>query len=144
MPTDAGTEKNAGTALQPEQCDRILLAALEAGDIETCVALYEPTAVIFKKSGETVTGPDAIRQANAALIALNARYEIEFIKSAISADGSIGTNRMKAKMTWTDAGGKLHESTFHSLEVVRRQADGSWRFVIDDPYGSMRDSLEKR
>jgi ketosteroid isomerase-like protein len=23
----------------------------------------------------------------------------------------------------------------HAVEVVRQQADGTWRFIIDDPYG---------
>ena len=27
------------------------------------------------------------------------------------------------------------ERSGRALELVRRQADGSWRFVIDDPYG---------
>jgi uncharacterized protein (TIGR02246 family) len=137
------TGKTTARASQPEDCDRILLAALEAGDIEACIALYEPTAVLFKKSGESVTGLEAIRQIYSSMIALRPTFEIEFIKSTLSADHSIGTNRMKAKMTWKDADGKLHNSAFHSLEVIRRQADGSWRFVIDDPYGSMRDSMKE-
>lgn len=136
-------EKAGATALRPEECDRILLAALESGDIEACVALYEPTAVLFKKSGEVVSGLDAIRQTYAAMIALQPKFELELLKCTLSADGSIGTNRVKAKMSWKDAGGKLRNSGFHSLEVVRKQADGSWRFIIDDPYGSMRDGMEE-
>jgi ketosteroid isomerase-like protein len=30
------------------------------------------------------------------------------------------------------------EITGRALEVVRRLADGSWRFVIDDPYARSR------
>jgi len=136
-------DKNEGKAWQPEQCDRILLAALESGDIDACVALYEPAAVLFKKSGETVSGPEAIRQIYAGMIALQPKFEVEFIKCTVSADGSIGTNRMKAGMAWKDAAGKMHQAGFHSLEVVRKQADGSWLFIIDDPYGSMREGMKE-
>jgi len=143
MPEGRETGKTDAKAWQPEECDRILLAALESGDIEACVALYEPGAVLFKKSGEIVTGLDAIRQTYVSMIALQPTFGIEFIKCTVSADGSIGTNRVKAGMAWKDAGGKMRNSGFHSLEVVRKQADGSWRFIIDDPYGSMRDGMEK-
>jgi ketosteroid isomerase-like protein len=30
--------------------------------------------------------------------------------------------------------GKPMERTGKAVEVVRRQADGTWRFAIDDPY----------
>ena len=129
--------------LRPEECDRYLLEAIEAGDIDTCVSLYEPSAVVFKKSGEAISGLDAVRQTYASMSALKPRFAIDFIKSTVSEDGSIGTNRMKASMTWQDAEGKQHNSMFHSLEVIRKQPDGSWRFIIDDPYGSMRDSLRE-
>jgi ketosteroid isomerase-like protein len=38
-------------------------------------------------------------------------------------------------MSATDPDGKATERTGKAIEVVRRQADGSWRFVVDDPYG---------
>jgi len=33
------------------------------------------------------------------------------------------------------ADGGSTERAGRALEVVRRQADGTWRFAIDDPYG---------
>lgn len=131
-------------ALQPDDCSRILVAALESGDIETSVALYEPTAVLFKKSGETMTGLDAIRQNNAAVIALKPKFAIEFIKFTISGDGTLATNRMKAELAFTKADGQRVSAGVDTLEVLRKQADGSWRYIIDDPYGSMRASMKER
>jgi ketosteroid isomerase-like protein len=128
----------------PDDCSRILVAALESGDIETSVALYEPTAVLFSKSGRTMTGLDAIRQNNASLIALKPTFAIDFIKSTISGDGTLATNRMKANLSWKDAEGKLVEASVDTLEVLRKQEDGSWRYIIDDPYGSMRANLNER
>ncbi len=132
------------TAHHPEECNRMLLAALEAGDIETSVALYEASAVLFKKSGQTMTGHEEIRKNNAFLIALKPKFTIEFIKTTVSGDGNLATNRMKASMSGTTAEGKKIEGQIHTLEVLRKQADGSWRYVIDDPYGSMRSELQER
>jgi uncharacterized protein (TIGR02246 family) len=132
------------TATHPEECNRLLLAALESGDIETSVALYEPSAVLFKKSGQTMTGHDEIRKNNAFLIALKPTFTIDFIKTTLNADGTLATNRMKASMSGTNAEGKKIEGEIYTLEVVRKQEDGSWRYTIDDPYGSMRVNLEER
>lgn len=132
------------TAHHPEDCNRILLGALESGDIETSVELYEPSAVLFKKSGQTLTGHEEIRKNNVFLIALKPTFTIEFIKTTFSSDGNLATNRMKAAMSGTNAEGKKIEGLIHTLEVLRKQADGSWRYVIDDPYGSMRSELQER
>ena len=131
------------TAYQPEDCDRILLAALEAGDIETSVALYEPGAALFARSGEVMTGHAAIRANNAALIALKPRFHIERIVTTVSGDGGIATTRMKARLEGSRSDGRPVKSELHTLEVLRKQADGSWRYVIDDPFGSMRAQMEE-
>jgi uncharacterized protein (TIGR02246 family) len=132
------------TAHHPEECNRMLLAALESGDIETSVDLYEPSAVLFKKSGQTMTGHEEIRKNNAFLIALKPQFNIEFIKTTFSGDGNLATNRMKAGMSGTSADGKKIEGQIHTLEVLRKQEDGSWRYIIDDTYGSMRSELQER
>lgn len=131
-------------ARQPDDCSRLLVAALESGDIETTVALYEAGAVLFKKSGETMTGLDAIRENNAAVIALKPKFTIEFIKFTLSSDGMIAMNRMKADLAFTKPDGQLVNTSVDTLEVLRKQPDGSWRYIIDDPYGSMRASMKPR
>lgn len=131
-------------AMRPEDCSRILIAALESGDLDASVSVYENNAVLFKKSGEPMTGLDAIRASNAGLIAMKPKFTIDFIQATLSADGTLATNRMKADLAWTDKEGKAKQGSVDTLEVVRRQPDGSWRYVIDDPYGSMRAGMMQR
>ncbi len=131
-------------ARQPEECSRVLVAALESGDIELSVALYEPSAVLFKKSGETMIGLDAIRENNAGVIALKPKFTIAFIKATLSGDGTLATNRMKAELAFTKPDGQLVQTNVDTLEVLRKQEDGSWRYIIDDPYGSMRAGMKDR
>ncbi|HEV7856943.1 MAG TPA: DUF4440 domain-containing protein [Herminiimonas sp.] len=128
----------------PEDCSRKLFAALETGDLDLSVALYEPGAVLFRKSGETMTGHAAIRESNAALIALKPVFTIDFIRTTISGDGTIATTRVKATLDATKADGSPVHGDIHTLEVMRRQADGSWRYLIDDPYGSMRNGMHEQ
>jgi len=144
MPDDKFPSSRDRTAQQPEDCGRILIAALEAGDLDACVALYEADAVLLKKSGEPMTGHDAIRQANAALIALRPRFHVAFIRTTTSGDGTLAMTRMKAEFDGVRGDSTPLREHIHTLEVVRRQADGSWRYVIDDPYGSMREDMRER
>ena len=83
-------------ARTPEEIDTLFLAAMNAGDLDALVALYEPQATLTPSPGRTVTGRDAIRDSLAAFLAVQ--------------------------------GGQ-------SVEVARRQADGTWLFVIDLPFG---------
>lgn len=128
----------------PEDCSHVLVTALESGDIETSVALYEASAVLISKSGRTMTGLDAIRENNAGVIALKPKFTIAFIKSTLSGDGTLATSRMKAELALTKPDGELVKTEVDTLEVLRKQEDGSWRYIIDDPYGSMRSGMKER
>ena len=130
-------------AYQPGDCDRILLAAFERGDLDATMTLYEPGAVLFRENGEYVTGHEGIRQQNAAVISLKPRFTIEFIQSTISGDGTLATTRMKCHLEGTAPDGSVIRSSVHTLEVLRRQPDGTWKYVIDDPYGSMREGMAR-
>jgi ketosteroid isomerase-like protein len=126
-------------ARRPEDCDRILLDACERGDLDTAVALYEPGAVMYLLStGELARTPEAIRTEFASLIELKPKFTIEEIVSTVHGDGSLATTRLRGFMDATAPNGEAMHVTFHTLEVVRKQADGTWRFAIDDPRGSSR------
>lgn len=141
MPDQTNRKAATGKALKPEDCDRLLLAAFERGDIEATLSLYEPGAVLLTESGEAMTGLDTIRQHNAAIIALKPSFSIDSINSTVSGDGTLATTRMKCRLSGTGPNGNRIEMSVHTLEVLRKQPDGSWKYVIDDPYGSMRDGL---
>ena len=126
-------------AYKPEDCDRLLMEAMEKGDIETTVALYEPDAVLFTESGELMKGRDAIRRHNEEFISLKTKTTIDQIKTTISGDGLIATTRMKCTSVYIDPKSRNQVRLLtNTLEVVRRQPDGTWRFVIDDPFGGIR------
>ena len=40
------------SARTPEECDTILVDAINNGDLETAIALYEPNARFVQESGE--------------------------------------------------------------------------------------------
>jgi uncharacterized protein (TIGR02246 family) len=122
-------------ARKPEECDTLLVEAINKGDIEAALALYEPKASFVLDSGQVVTGLAAIREAMQGFLALKPKFALE-VKAVQSGEGDLAMLRAKWSLTGTGPDGKPMAMSGNSVEVVRRQSDGTWRFVIDHPRGA--------
>ncbi len=120
-------------ARNPEDCDRLVCEAITAGDIEAALALYESTATFVPQPGQAVTGTEAIRQAMSGFIAMKPKLVLEDVKAVRSGDIALLYSRWF--MTGTGPDGNSVNMSGRGREVVRRQRDGTWRFIIDDPNG---------
>lgn len=123
------------SAHKPEECDLLLIKALEKGDLDAAVALYEPNANFVVSADQVVTGHAAIREVMQSFIAAKATFHIDAVTAVPSHDGSIAVTRVKGSSTSPGPDGKPVTTPIHSVEVVRKQADGTWLFIIDDPSG---------
>jgi ketosteroid isomerase-like protein len=112
-------QDNHPPALEPEDLDRFFVQRASAGDVEGVVALYEPGAILAFPPGELAVGTDAIRAAYTRLLANPPQFGGGTIRPAIRA-GDLA-------LTMTNRPGNA------TAEVARRQPDGSWRWLIDQP-----------
>ena len=76
----------------------------------------------------------AIQEALGGLIAQKARLTLT-VAQVLRAGDDLAVLYGNWSGHYTDPDGARVETAGQSVEVVRRQADGSWRFVIDDPFG---------
>lgn len=113
-----------------------MFEVIETGDLDAAVALYEPDATFVVSPGQVVTGHAAIREVLQGMIAANATGKLEAITAVPSSDGTVAFTRAKGSSTRAGQDGKPVTSHFNSIEVVRKQADGTWRIAIDDPSGT--------
>ena len=120
-------------ARRPEEVDHLFSEGLNSGNIDALVALYEPEAVLMPQPGQVVTGTGAIREALAAFIATKPTMTLEAKTLAQTRDIALTSARWELSGTGPD--GKAIKMTGRSIEVARRQGDGTWRFVIDNPWG---------
>lgn len=120
-------------AYTPEDADRLLCAAISAGDLEAALAFYAPEARFVAAPGNVVTGSEAIRQVMSEFLALRPTLTLEKVTAVQAGDIALLSS------TWSLAGsgpdGKPVRMSGQGQEVVRRQPDGTWRFVVDAPNG---------
>jgi uncharacterized protein (TIGR02246 family) len=119
---------------QPQDMNSAFAEAFNSGDIENLMALYEPGAVLVPKPGQVVEGTQAIRAALQELLALKGHMQSENQYALVH--GDIALLRAKVNLTGTAPDGNRLEINNHTAEVVRRQPDGSWLYILDHPYGA--------
>ena len=111
--------------MKPSDLHSQVQAAFNGANVEALVALYEPEAWLFGLAGP-VQGLDAIRDAWGAMIAMGSQIEMVTQYAIEHGDIAMLSNR------WTGTfGGETVSAT--TAEVVRRQSDGTWKYVIDNP-----------
>jgi uncharacterized protein (TIGR02246 family) len=120
-------------ARKPKELDTLFEQALNAGDLDGLLALYEPNASFTAQPGQVVTGTAAIREAIAGFLSLKPSITLDTRVLGESHGIALMTSRWR--LTGKGPDGAAVELTGESAEVVRQQPDGSWLFVIDTPYG---------
>lgn len=119
---------------KPEDMNAAFAEAFNSGDIENLIALYEPGAVLVPMPGQVVEGTQAIRAALQELLALKGYMQSENQYALVH--GEIALLRAKVHLSGTGPDGNQLEINNHTAEVVRRQPDGSWLYILDHPYGA--------
>ena len=104
----------------------IFLDAFNRGDVDAVTSLYEPGALLVT-GRETVTGHEAIREAYERMLARGGRMELE---TRLLVESGQGLAVLHASWTLHGTGSTVSGI---STEVVRRQPNGTWLFVIDEP-----------
>ena len=106
--------------------------AFNAKDVDTLASLYEDDALLIMPGGSgTIAGIDAIRKALEMGVASGRTFRHE--SQVVHQSGDIAVLDCTSKVIDTAADGTVTEHEGNSIEIVRRQADGTWRFVIDVP-----------
>lgn len=109
---------DAESALKPEDLSRLFFERANAGDVEGVVALYEAGAVLTFAPGQVAVGTEAIRRVYAELLASPPAFT--GVVRPVIRNGDIA-------ITSTTRAGNA------TVEVARRQADGTWLWAIDQP-----------
>jgi uncharacterized protein (TIGR02246 family) len=114
----------------PEQMNAAFAAAVNERDLAAVLDLYEPEALLVPQPGERAVGRDEIEAALSALLALGGRMESRNRYCLQVGDVAL----LQGEWRFSSSEGVRMAGV--SAEIVRRQPDGSWRYVVDHPFGS--------
>ncbi|HSQ50534.1 MAG TPA: nuclear transport factor 2 family protein [Nitrospiraceae bacterium] len=123
------------TAHTPETIMTVFCEAMNRGDLDSLLALYEDTACLIPQLREQPAhGKAAIRQALHSYLALQPKISFQ-TKARVQA-GDVALLRTAWRLTGTGPDGSPLQMAHESTDVARRQPDGGWKFVIDHPFGA--------
>lgn len=100
-------------------------------DLDSLVALYEPQATFIPAPGVTHTGHAAIREALGAMLALSPTMTTHV--DEVHAADELALVIVTWNLRGTAPDGTAVTQQGKSADVLRRQADGTWRVLIDHP-----------
>lgn len=118
-------------AKSPEEIHALVAAAFNAGDLPAFAALHEEHATTsVPPGGRPVSGRDAITAATAPIVASMRTFDVEVIEKLQADDLALTHARWKATAV---NGDQQVEMSGRGTVVSRRQPDGSWLIVLDNP-----------
>jgi uncharacterized protein (TIGR02246 family) len=96
------------------------------GDLERLLSVYDADVTFVNQAGETRKGKEQLKQELAPFAAAKAHFDFR-VRQVIQADG-IALMHTEWKVS------SPREMSVYAIEVARQQSDGSWLWLIGDPF----------
>jgi ketosteroid isomerase-like protein len=114
------------------QTSREWAAAVAAGDLERALTYWTDDAIVLAPDAPAIVGKAAIREfvrQAASMPGFSITWRPEL--AVVSKDGDMAYMVEANRTTRNDATGRLQTQFGKAVTVWRRQADGTWKCVID-------------
>jgi ketosteroid isomerase-like protein len=112
-----------------------MVAAFQGKEIDGVLSTYEKNAVVMFEPQQPVAGKEMLRKAFSELVGFNPQYT--FSGHEIYISGDIATHIAPWTMTGELPDGTRIKQSGLSVAVLRKQNDGSWLIIQDNPHGQI-------
>ncbi|MGJ0184968.1 YybH family protein [Corynebacterium glyciniphilum] len=129
------TNNDIPLVTDPSQQPFAFAAAFNTGDPDMIERVYETDGVFVDGPGRPTTGVDR-REANARMLALG--LPITVVPRHVYVAGDIALLIVDWMIAGTSPDGEEIDVRGTATDVARRGADGVWRYIIDNPFGTAR------
>jgi uncharacterized protein (TIGR02246 family) len=121
-------------AITPSEIYELFASYFSAGALDLLMTLYEDDAVMLPAPGQKAEGKAAIHEAMQGFLALNGEFRVG--EPMVAQCGDVALLMSKWTLKGTSTEGEPVSIEGQTSDVVRRQADGSWLFAVDNPFGA--------
>jgi len=108
--------------------------AFQNKDIDKVMAFYEPNAVVVFEPESPVSDTNVLREMFQGMSMVNPVFTYSGHEVFIT--GNIATHIAPWKMTGKAPDGTEINQSGLSIAVLRKQEDGKWLMILDNPHGS--------
>jgi uncharacterized protein (TIGR02246 family) len=119
----------------PESIHEMFETHVNEGNLEGMAHLYEAEAILVEREGKEVSGSGAIVEFLRGLLSAGPRLRMRHMKTIVAGDIAVLLSEWQMDCTAPD--GSAISDGGHTYDIVRRQKDGSWKIVIDNPWGTV-------
>ena len=114
----------------PEQVHDALAKAWNSRDVNNILVLYEDEGVLVPQPGQSISGKTKIKEALLGFLDIKGLFEIKTTYCIQCGDVAI------SRSYWSIRDGDDIKIMAHGTELLRKQANGTWLFAIDHPFGA--------
>ena len=107
---------------------------INTGDLDFLMTLYEADACFASQPGQLAKSPESVRQSLRSFIDVKGKLDLKVKRVIQASDLALVTTEWSFSGTGPD--GNPVNMAAKSADVLRHQTDGTWRFVIDNPWGT--------
>lgn len=118
----------------PEQVLESIVTGINSGNLESLLPLYESEAAFASEPGSLAHGAHGISEALTGFISMKGKLALDVTRVLEVDDLALVTGVWTFNGTGPD--GEPVQLAAKNADVLRRQGDGTWRFVIDNPWGT--------
>ena len=123
-----------GSGQNPAGVYSTYLKAFNAGDIDATLACYEPHACFMSRSGRAAYGAAELREV--LRLTFSNKPQMKFnVRKIIPAGDDLALVVVEWRSKAVLAQGEVRLWSGMATDIVRRQPDGVWKIVLDNPYG---------
>ena len=130
----ASMNEDVVSTATPVQVLASIVHGINTGDLDSLMPLYESEAAFATEPGSLAHGSPGVREALAGFISMNGKLDLEVTRVLEVDDLALVTGIWSFNGTGPDGEPVRLEAS--NADVLRRQTDGTWRFVIDNPWGT--------